>query len=98
MLFASYSAYRPDLILTDVVMPNMNGLELAKKVREISPKVRMIYVSGFFGIEGLRRELTADIRNYGYPTLAKPFKMSALLDVVNATLFPVSSNGFRKGV
>jgi hypothetical protein len=55
-------------------------------------------MSGFFGIEGLRKELEEDTRRYGYPTLAKPFKLSALLGIVNELLSESASAGFRKGV
>jgi two-component system, cell cycle response regulator CpdR len=36
-----------DLLVTDIVMPGMNGLHLAKLVRERRPTVRILYISGF---------------------------------------------------
>ncbi len=36
-----------DLLLTDVVMPEMGGMELVEKLRPISPKTRVIYCSGY---------------------------------------------------
>jgi DNA-binding response OmpR family regulator len=44
---------RPDLMLTDVILPGMNGLELAVKVRELLPKCRILLFSG--------QAVTADI-------------------------------------
>jgi YesN/AraC family two-component response regulator len=64
-------------------MPNMNGLELVRKIREINPNIKVIYVSGFFGIKRLKEQLDEDILQYGYPTLAKPCKTSIMLDIVN---------------
>jgi len=36
-----------DLMLTDVMMPNMNGLELAERFREVHPETRVIFMSGY---------------------------------------------------
>ncbi len=81
--YEAYKSFQPDLIFTDVVMPKMNGLELVRKIREIKPDIRVIYVSGFFGIKRLKRELDEDILKYRYATLSKPFKTSAMLELVN---------------
>jgi CheY-like chemotaxis protein len=81
-----YRQFEPDLVFTDVVMPKMNGLELVRKIREFNPRIKVIYISGFFGIKSLKRELDEDILMYGYPTLSKPFKTSAMLDLVNTYL------------
>jgi CheY-like chemotaxis protein len=84
-----YKKFEPDLVFTDVVMPNMSGLEMVSKIREINPAVRVIYVSGFFGIRRLKQELDTEISRYGYPTLAKPFKTSAMLELVRDYLVEV---------
>ena len=34
-------------MLTDVMMPNMNGLELAERFREVHPETRVIFMSGY---------------------------------------------------
>ncbi len=81
-----YCQFEPDLVFTDVVMPKMNGLELVKKIREVNPRIKVIYISGFFGIKRLKRELDEDILKYGYPTLSKPFKTSEMLDLVKTYL------------
>jgi PAS domain S-box-containing protein len=38
---------RIDLLFTDIVMPNMNGKELAKKIRDIKPGIRTLFMSGY---------------------------------------------------
>ncbi|MFH1487472.1 MAG: response regulator [Pseudomonadota bacterium] len=77
-----YKKFRPDLVFTDVVMPNISGIELVKKIRGLNPRIKVIYISGFFGIKKLKSQLDEDILRYGYRTLAKPFKASAMLDLV----------------
>ena len=77
-----YKNFQPDLVFTDVVMPKMSGLDLVRNIREITPDVKVVYISGFFGIRRLREELDKDIEKYGYPTLSKPFKTSEMLELV----------------
>ena len=81
-----FEKFRPDLVFTDVVMPNMNGLDLVRKIREINPGIKVIYISGFFGIKRLKKRLDDDILKYRYLTLAKPFKVSEMLEIVNGYL------------
>ncbi|MGC9196941.1 MAG: PAS domain S-box protein [Syntrophobacteraceae bacterium] len=45
-LFENHSS-RIDLLFTDVVMPNMNGKELAKRIRELKPGIRTLFMSGY---------------------------------------------------
>jgi two-component system cell cycle sensor histidine kinase/response regulator CckA len=63
-----------DLLLTDVVMPDMSGPELASRVRGRSPATRVLFVSGY-GLPG-------ESANH----LAKPFTPAQLLDKVRQTL------------
>ena len=81
-----FQEFKPDLIFTDVVMPKMSGLELINKVRESNPQIKVIYISGFFGIKRIKRDLDEDILKYGYHCLSKPFKISAMLELVETYL------------
>jgi len=60
----------------------MSGMELIRKIRDTNSQVKVIYISGFFGINRLKRSLDEEILKYGYPTLSKPFKISVMLDLV----------------
>ena len=81
-----YQEFKPDLVFTDVVMPKMTGIELVEKIRETEPKIKVIYTSGFFGINRVKRDLAEEILMYGYRTLPKPFKVSVMLEMVHQYL------------
>jgi PAS domain S-box-containing protein len=69
---------RPDhgihLVLTDVVMPDMGGVELADRVAAAHPDVRIVYMSGYSEGDKLR----PGIRQSPYPFLQKPFSPESL--------------------
>ena len=81
-----YKEFKPDLVFTDIIMPEMDGLELVGKIREIDPKIKVIYMSGFFGIKNLKERIRDEVEKYGYLTFSKPFKLSHLLEIVNEYL------------
>ncbi|MBA4392887.1 MAG: hypothetical protein C0407_04975 [Desulfobacca sp.] len=77
-----YNKFKPHLVFTDIIMPEMNGLELVSKIREINPQIKVIYMSGFFGIKQVKERIKEEVENYGYLTLSKPFKLSTMLEIV----------------
>ena len=72
-----------DLLLTDVVMPLMNGLELAEEFRGIRPEAKVLFMSAYSteSVEDYRIRLAP-----GEPFLAKPFTMTELESKVRAAL------------
>jgi two-component system, cell cycle sensor histidine kinase and response regulator CckA len=63
------------LLLTDVIMPDMGGLELSERVRQAHPDVRIVYMSGYAEND----KLQPAIRNSPYPFLQKPFSPESLV-------------------
>ena len=80
--FELYNKFNPDLVFTDIIMPEMDGLELVGKIRELDPRIKVIYMSGFFGMKNVKERIREEIEKYGYLTLSKPFKLSYMLEVV----------------
>lgn len=75
-------AEEADLILTDLVMPEQEGIETIKALRQEYPGIRVIAMSGAFGGDYLR--IAAYLGAHG--TLAKPIQMEALLKLVGEVL------------
>ncbi|MFA5181474.1 MAG: response regulator [Syntrophales bacterium] len=84
--YQAFLEFKPDLVFTDVVMPIMSGIELVKKIRQDHPQIKVIYMSGFFGLRNLKHDLNEDVLKYGYPCLSKPFKISTMLELVDEYL------------
>jgi CheY-like chemotaxis protein len=64
-----------DLLLTDLVMPQMSGIDLAKRLRTLRPTIQVLYMSGFVQSEALTAEL-----------VTKPFKAEYLAQKVREVL------------
>lgn len=71
-----------DLLLTDVMMPGLNGNQLAFHLVEERPGVRVLFMSGFSEAEAVRRGVTGP----GYAFLPKPYDPATLPWVVDAVL------------
>lgn len=80
--YEAYYSFKPDLMLCDVVMPWISGLELVGKIRKMDSKIKVIYMSGFFDITPLKGRFNDEVIRYGYHTLAKPFTVSKMLILI----------------
>ena len=76
-----------DLVVTDVAMPGMGGRELAQRLRERSPELPILFISGYTGDDVVERGLLAA----GAPFLSKPFAPEALAAAVRRLLDRVNA-------
>ncbi len=67
-----------DLILTDIVMPKLDGIRLADEVSVTYPHIRVLYMSGKCEMETVER----NVRERGFGFIRKPFSVSAVVDLV----------------
>jgi PAS domain S-box-containing protein len=71
-----------DLLLTDVIMPGMNGRELATQISKLLPDVRVLYMSGYTE-NAVGHDGTLDV---GINLMQKPFSLPALRERVREVL------------
>ena len=70
------------LLLTDIVMPQMDGIELARRASEIDPKLKIMFITGFAAVTlNTDSKVVKDAR-----VLSKPFHLKDLVREVDRLL------------
>jgi nitrogen-specific signal transduction histidine kinase/CheY-like chemotaxis protein len=82
MEIAAKEEGRIDLVLTDVVMPGMNGRGLVERLTGIRPRIKSLYMSGYTDDDIIRRGFIEPSKSF----LQKPFTSDALLQTVRKVL------------
>jgi len=74
----------PDLLISDVVMPELSGIELAIQMRDTCPGCKVLLFSGQAATAGLLEEARAE--GYDFEVLAKPVHPTDLLAKIRAVI------------
>ena len=71
------STFTPDMLITDVIMADLNGIDAAIRIRGLMPKIKILLFSG----QATTRELLRDAHKQGnsFPLLQKPVQPSITL-------------------
>jgi CheY-like chemotaxis protein len=70
--------FQPDYLLSDVLMPHMNGVDLAIEVRRICPLAKILLFSGQAGISDIVAE--GQRRGFEFEMIAKPIHPLKLIE------------------
>lgn len=71
-----------DLLLTDIVMPGMDGIALALKVARDNPQLPILLMSGY----ALERQRAHNLDSLIHEVIAKPFTLRQIIDAVTKVL------------
>ncbi|NOZ91016.1 MAG: response regulator transcription factor [Epsilonproteobacteria bacterium] len=82
-----YHKIRPDIIITDIMMPKVNGLELAREIKSIDEDLPIIILSAYSHTDMLLQAIDIGVTKY----FIKPFNPDELLQYL-ATLIPKIRN------
>lgn len=74
--------YRPDIMIVDIQMPGINGLDLIKEMKALYPKVQVLVVSAHDYFEYAQRAIQLGVKNY----LVKPASREEIVQTVRGIL------------
>jgi PAS domain S-box-containing protein len=75
-------AYRPDIVILDIKMPELDGLEVLRRIKRIDPAIEVVMITAYASLETVKMALTHGAFEY----LIKPFSRQDLEDVVRRAL------------
>jgi CheY-like chemotaxis protein len=76
------STFAPDMLITDVIMADLNGIDAAIMIRSILPKIKILLFSGQAATADLLEK--ARVKGYEFEILAKPVHPQDLLSRLQA--------------
>lgn len=77
--FELFKKHNPDLVISDIQMPILNGIDMIKKIKEINSNISVILITAFNDSEYLFKAIQLNINNY----LTKPLNLNQLIDVTS---------------
>ena len=75
-------SFTPDLMLLDIKMPKLHGMEILKKVKQLKPKLPVIIVTGYQSVEMAQEALKLGAADY----IPKPFESRLLKASIDNSL------------
>ena len=79
---AQIPSYRPDIVILDIKMPELDGLEVLRRIKRIDPSIEVVMITAYASLETVKLALTHGAFEY----LIKPFSRQDLEDVVRRAL------------
>jgi CheY-like chemotaxis protein len=88
-----FRKFAPDIVITDINMPDMDGIEMAREISSISDVVKFIFLSGHYERNNLERLSEFGCAKY----MAKPVNLKELFTVIDLFAAEVGMSVFQKG-
>lgn len=70
---------RPDIVLTDIRMPGMDGLELAARLKDSFPDIKVVFLTGYSDFEYAKSAIELQAFNY----ILKPVEEDELFNIID---------------
>lgn len=87
----SFREKNPEMIVADIQMPGMTGLEMIRQIRQISEKTRIIFISAYSNFEYCRQALKMGASDY----VLKPIQMKEFLEVIRKNIQALKAENLK---
>jgi len=77
-----YHKKRPDIILSDISMPNLNGIEMIETIKQYNPKQKIVLFTGYNDLDYLKKAINIGVDKYILKPLDTKKMLMALNDIV----------------
>jgi DNA-binding NtrC family response regulator len=88
--YSAYFRYPTDWVVTDIRMPELDGLGMMQFIRTVNPRVKTIYMSG--EVEKYRTMLDREVAKFAVTVLRKPFTRGNLVEKIIDHAFDLPSS------
>lgn len=85
--FEKYVLKKYDIVLTDIQMPKMNGIEMIRKIREIDDKQEIIVISAYTDSEYLTQSIQLNVTGY----IIKPIEFMQILQMLDQSIYKLTA-------
>lgn len=75
--------FEPDVIITDIKMPIMDGIELSRKIKEIMPNIYIIILTNFAEFSYAKEAISCGVYEYLIKSDIRPKELKEILDKIN---------------
>lgn len=86
------NSFSPDILISDINMPGMNGIELASKIKTSIPDINIIFISGYDDFEFLKSAIKLEAFEY----ILKPVDDNEIKEVLNRVISKISNDKLVK--
>lgn len=74
--------YKPNLIFLDIVMPEKDGIEALKEIKEFAPEIKVVMATSV----GTSKHLKESVKNGAYDFIQKPITLENVLSIIEKVL------------
>ncbi len=73
-----YKQHKPDIVFVDIIMPEMDGIELARKIREINPQQMVVVISASNDIQKISETIEIGVNSF----IQKPIDTKKIIELL----------------
>ena len=85
---------KPDILITDIRMPEVNGIQLLERIHKVSPLTKSIVISGYRKFEYAKKVMQFGVEDYLLKPIKKDELLTALNHIINERMITTEKNEY----